>query len=207
MWKDITMPLFNGMPHFPGDTPFTYQLDAMFDKDGANVGQVQMSLHIGTHIDAPFHYDTFGKSIDALPLELFIGEVAIVDVTKKEIIDADVIDEEELQGVTRVFFKTRDDYNIYRFNPDYKVVTKAAVERLAQLGVRVIGVDTPSIDAIDNGALTAHHACRVAEMIIIENLLLKDVVAGRYEFIGLPLPFQGADASPIRAVITKKSAD
>ena len=195
------------MPHFPGDTPFTYKLDALLDADGANVGHAQMSLHIGTHIDAPFHYDTFGKSIDALPLELFIGEVAIIDVTEKELIDEEVISEKELQGVTRVFFKTRNDYNIYRFNPDYKVVTASAVEKLAQLGVRVIGVDTPSIDAIDNTALTAHHACRVAEMIIIENLMLKDVEAGRYEFIGLPLPLQGADASPIRAVITKKSAD
>lgn len=141
MWKDITMPLFKGMPHFPGDTPYTYKLDAVLDNDGANVGQVQMSLHTGTHIDAPFHYDTFGKSIDALPLELFIGEVAVVDATEAVVIDIDMINEEELQGVTRVFFKTRNEYNIYRFQVDYKVVTAAAIEKLAQLGIRVIGVD------------------------------------------------------------------
>ena len=206
VWKDITMPLFNGGPHFPGDTPFTYKLDTTLDESGANVGQVQMSLHIGTHIDAPFHYDTFGKSIDALPLELFIGEVVVVDVTDKQMIDVECIDEATLQGKVRVFFKTKNTYNMYRFDEQYTIVTAAAINKLAALGVQVIGVDTPSVDAIDNADLTAHHACRIAEMIIIENLYLKDVEAGCYEFIGLPLPFQGADASPIRAVLTKKTA-
>lgn len=204
MWKDITMPLFNGMPHFPGDTPYSYQLDATLDANGANVGQVRFSTHIGTHVDAPFHYDTFGKSIDALPLDLFIGEVLIVDVSATEKVMADNIDEDAFNGVTRVFFKTRNEYNMYQFIEDYKIVTAEAVEKLAILGVQVIGVDTPSVDAVDNVELTAHHACKRAGMIIIENLYLKDVEAGRYEFIGFPLPFQGADASPIRAVIQKK---
>lgn len=207
MWKDITMPLFNGMPHFPGDTRFQYNLDATLDANGANVGQVQFSLHIGTHVDAPYHYDAFGKSIDALPLELFIGEVIIVDATNVDEIDEALVAQLPLQNVTRVFFKTRNDMSIYRFDADYKIVTAAAIEVLKEKGVQLIGVDTPSVDAVDNEALTAHHACREAQMIIIENLYLKDTEAGNYEFIGLPLAIQGGDASPIRAVIRKRSCD
>ena len=204
MWKDISMPLFNGVPNFPGDTPFTYKLDALLDDTGANVGQAQMSLHIGTHVDAPFHYDTFGKSIDVLPLELFIGEVIVIDVVGAPVITEEMIDASKLAGVSRVFFKTKETYDLYRFCEQYTVVSKDAIYKLAHLGVKVIGVDTPSIDAIENTRLTAHHACRETELIIIENLYLKDVKAGNYEFIGLPLPLQGADASPIRAVIQKR---
>ena len=204
MWIDITMPLHKNMPIWPGDTPFKYNLDASLTNDGANVGSIQMSLHAGTHVDAPYHYDDFGKSIDVLPLELFMGGVKILDVIGVEEITLQHVEQLELKNVARVFFKTKMSYDLYHFQPAFTVVSPETIEYLATQGVRIIGTDAPSVDALEDHQLLAHHACRKQEMYIIENLWLKDVAAGMYDFIGLPLAIQGADASPIRAVIKKQ---
>lgn len=203
MWIDITMPLHNNMPVWPGDTPFDYRLIATLTPDGANVGEMKMSLHAGTHIDAPFHYDDFGKSIDALPLDLFMGPVLLVDVTGIEQIEKRHVEALLLQGTERIFFKTKEVYDLYRFTPSYTTIHPEAVSFLAKQGVKVIGTDAPSVDAVDDTALQAHHACKKEGVYIIENLYLKDVKSGIYEFIGLPLAIQGGDASPIRAIIKK----
>lgn len=203
MWIDITMPMHKNMPIWPGDTPFSYTLDATLEQDGANVGSVQMSLHTGTHVDAPYHYDDFGKAINVLPLELFMGPVRIVELLDVAEITVSMLEALELVNVERIFFKTKTHYDAYTFQSSYAVITPGALQFLAQQGVRVIGTDAPSIDAVEDSTLRAHHTCKELDLYIIENLWLKDVLAGRYDFIGLPLALQGADASPIRAVIKK----
>lgn len=203
MWIDITMPLYKNMPVWPGDTPFDYRLMATLTSDGANVGEITMSLHAGTHIDAPFHYDDFGKSIDALPLDLFIGPVLLIDVTGKEQIQKQHLEELSLNGIERIFFKTKETYDLYRFDPSYTTIHPEAVTFLANKGIKVIGTDAPSVDAVEDTTLQAHHACKNEGIYIIENLHLKDIVGGLYEFIGLPLAIQSGDASPIRAIIRK----
>lgn len=206
MWIDITMPLHKNMPIWPGDTPFHYRLDASLQKDGANVGSIQMSLHAGTHVDAPYHYDDFGKAIDALPLELFMGTVLIVEVTAVEEIQLQHVSQLELKNMERLFFKTKVHYDAYRFEPIFTRIAPEVIVYLAQHGVRVIGTDAPSIDAVEDQTLRAHSACKECNMYIIENLWLRDISSGVYEFIGLPLVIQGADASPLRAVVKKQQA-
>lgn len=205
MWIDITMPMHKNMPIWPGDTPFSYKLDAMLEADGANVGSVQMSLHAGTHIDAPYHYDDFGKAVNVLPLEWFIGPVLIVEITNTLEITAPMLQVLDLKLTERIFFKTKTHYDAYTFEPNYTVFTPEAIRFLAQRGVRVLGTDAPSIDALTDETLRAHHTCKELDVYIIENLWLKDVSQGHYDFIGLPLALQGADASPIRAVIKKQA--
>jgi arylformamidase len=202
MWIDITMPLHKNMPVWPGDTPFDYRLAATLGKDGANVGDMTMSLHAGTHIDAPFHYDDFGKSIDVLPLDLFMGPVMLVDMTNVEQILKEHV-EGLPEGIERIFFKTKKEYNLYRFDASFTTIHPEAVTFLANRGIKVIGTDAPSVDAVNDAALQAHHTCKQEGVYIIENLYLKDVEMGIYEFIGLPLAIQGGDASPIRAIIRK----
>lgn len=204
MWIDITMPMHKNMPIWPGDTPFSYRLDATLEQDGANVGSIQMSLHAGTHIDAPYHYDDFGKAVNVLPLELFIGAVQIVELQNVAEITAPMLEQLELQRTERIFFKTKQQYDAYTFEPNYTVFTSEAIVFLAQQGIRVIGTDAPSIDALADETLRAHHMCNELNVYIIENLWLNNVEAGLYDFIGLPLALQGADASPIRAVIKKQ---
>ncbi len=203
MWIDITMPLHKNMPVWPGDTPFDYQLVAKLGTDGANVGEMTMSLHAGTHVDAPFHYDDFGKSVDALPLDLFMGPALLVEMTGMEQIQKQHVELLTLQGIERIFFKTKKTYDLYRFDASYTTIHPDAVVYMASRGIKVIGTDAPSVDAVEDEALLAHHTCKEEGVYIIENLYLKDVEAGVYEFIGLPLPIQGGDASPIRAIIRK----
>ena len=203
MWIDITMPLHKNMPIWPGDTPFQYRLMATIEQDGANVGEITMSLHAGTHIDAPFHYDDFGKSIDALPIELFIGPALIVEMLDVKQIRLEDVEKLTLDGVERLFFKTKQQYDLYRFNPHFTTISPEVVPYLAEKGVKVVGTDAPSVDAVDDETLQAHHAFRQEQLYIIENLYLKDIETGMYEFIGVPLAMQGGDASPIRAVVRK----
>ena len=192
------------MPIWPGDTPFSYTLDATLEQDGANVGSIQMGLHTGTHIDAPYHYDDFGKAINVLPLELFMGAVQIVELQNPIDITVPMLEQLDLLNTERIFFKTKQHYDMYMFEPNYTAFTPEAIVFLAQRGVRVIGTDAPSIDALEDHTLRAHQVCKELDIYIIENLWLKDVLAGMYDFIGLPLALQGADASPIRAVIKKQ---
>lgn len=203
MWIDITMPLHKNMPIWPGDTAFYYKLDATLEQDGANVGQIQMSLHAGTHVDAPYHYDDFGKAVDVLPLELFMGSVQIIEVIGVQEITLRMVEAFTLNKTERVFFKTKRHYDLYSFDPAFTTITPQSIDYLASNGVRVIGTDAPSIDALEDATLRAHQACKERQLTIIENLWLKDVQAGVYEFIGLPLAIQGGDASPMRAVIKK----
>lgn len=201
MWIDITMPLHKNMPVWPGDTPFQYQLMATLEQDGANVGDITMSLHAGTHIDAPFHYDDFGKSIDVLPIELFIGPSLIVELLDVKQIQLQHVARLMLDGIERIFFKTKQHYDLYRFDPDFTTIHPEVVHFLAEKGVKVVGTDAPSVDAVNDSTLQAHHAFRKERLYIIENLYLKDIKAGMYEFFGVPLAIQGGDASPIRAVV------
>lgn len=196
------MPLRKNMAVWPDDTAFSYALDATYEQDGANVGRITMGLHNGTHIDAPYHYDDFGKSIDALPIDLFTGMTQVVDVTNVKTITRDVIDALELEHVERLFFKTRSIPAPFSFDAHFTPFTADAIHALAARGIRLIGTDAPSVDAF-GAPLDAHAACRDTDIIIIENLVLHHVEPNMYEFIGLPLAIPGADASPIRAVIRK----
>ena len=175
MWIDITMPLHKNMPIWPGDTPFQYRLMASLEQDGANVGDITMSLHAGTHIDAPFHYDDFGKSIDVLPIELFIGPVLIVELVDVKQIQVQHVAQLMLDGIERIFFKTKQHYDLYRFDPSFTTIHPEVVQFLAGKGVRVVGTDAPSVDPVDNSTLQAHHAFREVQLYIIENLYVKDV--------------------------------
>ncbi len=201
MWIDITMPLHKHMPVWPGDTPFTYKLDATLEQDGANVGQIQMSLHAGTHIDAPFHYDSFGKAIDAVPFELFIGPALVIDVVGAEQVTMQHIVDIDVSQTARVLFKTKEAVDFYRFEQHYTDIHPAVIHFLHGQGVQVIGTDAPSIDAYSDETLQGHMACKETGMFIIENLVLKDVKAGIYDMIAMPLAIQGADASPVRAAL------
>lgn len=201
MWIDITMPLHKHMPIWPGDTPFTYKLDATLHKDGANVGQIQMSLHAGTHIDAPFHYDDFGKAIDAIAFDVFIGPAVVVDVVGVQQVTLQHIVDVDVSQTPRVLFKTKETHDLYRFEEQYTMIHPAVIHYLHSQGVQVIGTDAPSVDALVDTSLQTHMACKETGIYIMENLVLKDVKEGVYEMIAMPLPIQGADASPVRAVV------
>ncbi|QKY71518.1 arylformamidase [Lentibacillus sp. CBA3610] len=201
-WIDITQPLTQDMAHFPGDTPFDYALTYTKAQTGSvNVGQITGSVHTGTHIDAPFHYDSSGKTVDQLDLDLYIGRAVVIDVSHTEKITAETLKPFDLQGASRVLLRTSLPNNPKRFPNHMPELDPSAAEFLSGHGVTLLGVDLPSVDPPESKDLPAHHALYRHDIFILENLMLDHVQSGHYELVALPLAIAGADGSPVRAVL------
>ena len=203
-WIDISQPLQNNIAEWPGDTPFSYEVRfAKMDTGSVNIGKMITSTHVGTHIDAPFHFDDNGKRVLDLPIDLYIGRARVVDVTGAESVGRTELEGIDFGGVERILLKTgsRPDANVF---PKKFTVLRADIgPLLKERGVRLIGVDTPSVDPEDSKVLEAHHALNDNGVMILENIVLRAVEPGDYELIALPLPLRDGDGSPVRAVIRR----
>ena len=200
---DISRPAGAATANWPGDVPFTFSL-SWKKSDGAsvNVGAITGSVHTATHCDAPFHFDDAGKTVERLSLEPFVGPAWVVDVRgagpwqpRLEALD--------LAAAPRVLFRTGGWPDGARFPDAIPVMEPTLPGWLAARGVVLVGVDVPSVDALDSKTLDNHHALGRAGIMIVEGLWLDDVAPGRYDFVGLPLKLAGADGSPMRAVLLR----
>lgn len=199
---DISQPLNNQTPGWPGDTPFSYEVNWTKSQTGSvNVGKLSMSAHIGTHIDAPFHFDDEGKRVEELSLDRYIGKALVIDCRGKESIGADDLAEEELAGITKLLLYTDSWKDLSVFPSEITYLRKDIAPFLASRGIDLIGVDVPSVDPLDSKVLDAHHALHTNGIHILEGIVLKDVRPGVYQLIALPLPIEGADGCPVRAVL------
>jgi len=198
---DISQTLRSGMPTWPGDTEFqTFWVARMENGDPCNVGSVTMSLHTGTHSDAPLHFLREGTSIADTDLSAYIGLAQVIDL-----IGAKSVEAEHLLAVAhglpeRVLFKTRLS-PAERFDPDFACITPDAARILASFGIRLIGIDTPSVDGSRSETFETHKILASAGIAIVENLNLANVTPGTYELIALPLKLAGMDGAPVRAVL------
>lgn len=201
-WFDVTRPLSQATPVWPGDEPWRYALTASI-ADGAiaNVGAISGTTHGGTHADAPFHVDPDGDAIDRLPLETFLGEAWLLDLTRPtdRSISADDIAAGAPAGAERLLLRTGCDWS-GGVPPEYRSLSAEAAAWCAEAGIRLVGTDAPSVDPPGSGSLPAHRALVAGGVAILESLDLAELPPGRYEFIALPLRLSGADASPVRAV-------
>ncbi|BCB02356.1 arylformamidase [Bacillus sp. KH172YL63] len=202
---DISRPLHNDTPVWPGDTPFSFSLNWTKEETGSvNVGQVTMSSHTGTHVDAPFHFDQDGNRILDLPLERFMGQAVVVSVEGAEEITPEQLKDIDFSGVTKILFKTNAWKNPDQFPEEIPPVSEELGPFLKQNGIDLIGVDLPSVDQLDSKELNAHHSLHANGIGILEGIVLTDVNPGRYELVALPLPLQDGDGSPVRAVLVER---
>lgn len=203
-WIDITQPLSGKIAEWPGDTPFTYEVAVSKEQSGSvNIGKLTMSTHIGTHTDAPFHYDNEGERILDLPVDLYIGRAVLLDVTGLKCVARADLESFDFDGAERVLLKTGSHPTSEKFPVDYTVIGEDVGPLLKERGVRLIGTDAPSVDAEDSKELPGHHSLYRNDVIIIENLVLDTLEPGQYELIALPLALQEADGSPVRAVVRR----
>lgn len=201
---DISQRLNHNVPTWPGDTPFSFELTWTKEDSGSvNVGKVVMSTHTGTHIDAPFHFDSEGKKVLELDLNLYIGKAKVIQVPGKESIGAEDLSSFNLKGVTRLLIRTDSWVDPRHFPTEICYLRPDLAPFLAEKGVRLIGLDVPSVDPLDSKELAAHHALLQNDIHILEGAVLAHVEEGDYELIALPLPLEGADGSPVRAVLRK----
>lgn len=202
MIYDLTIPMNADLAVWPGDTAFHFGLSwKMAEGASVNVGAVTMSVHTGTHADAPFHFDGGGEAIDALDLAVFVGPAIVVDVMGKTVIEWDDLASVDFAATPRVLLKTLAWTDHTRFPDTIPTLALDVPGFLAERGALLLGVDLPSVDAISSMDLPIHHALAAGHVAILESLDLRNVPAGRYELIALPLRLAGADGAPVRAVL------
>lgn len=204
LWVDISQRLDNQTPVWPGDAPFHYQLTGSISESGSvNVGQVTMSTHTGTHIDAPFHFDNQGQRVLDLDVNLYLGPARLIHLPGvTEISEATLSHQSlSLEGVTRLLIYTGVWTDRRRFPESIPAVAPELAEFLEAKGVRLLGLDLPSVDALDSKELPAHHALARHGVHILEGVVLQHIPPGDYELAALPLAFAEADGSPVRAVL------
>ncbi|ARF17364.1 arylformamidase [Sporosarcina sp. P3] len=203
-WIDITQPLNQRIAEWPGDTPFTYEVAVSKEQSGSvNIGKLTMSTHIGTHTDAPFHYDNDGLKILELPVDLYIGKARLIDVTGISCVTRADLEPFDFDGAERLLLKTGSHPTPTKFPENFTVIGEDVGPLLKERGVRLIGVDTPSVDSETSKDLLGHHSLYRNDVIIIENLVLHSLEEGSYELIALPLALEDADGSPVRAVVRR----
>jgi len=210
---DISAPIDSNTPVWPGDTPVTLErVWKMEAGSPVNVGRMTLSPHTATHADAPLHYDQDGAAIGAVGLDVYLGECLVLaikprgsHVSVEEIESA--LRSAQLQLGPRVLIRTYAKAPTAKWDSEFAAISADAIDWLAERGVRLIGVDTPSLDPQESKTMDAHHRVRAHKMAILEGLILDDVRNGTYELIALPLKLNTLDASPVRAILRSLPKD
>ena len=202
LW-DISPPVNANAPVFPGDTPYSQAWSAELAPGcPVNVGRLTLSPHLGAHADAPLHYAADGAAIGDVPLAPYLGPCRVIHaigcgplIEGRHIAHA-ITPDLPPRVLVRTFERapTAWDPALSAYAPD-------TVARLADAGVRLVGIDTASIDPADSKTLDSHQVIRQRDLRVLENLVLDAVPEGDYELIALPLKLTTADASPVRAVL------
>jgi arylformamidase len=188
---------------FPGDMPLQYNFVQHIEAgDKLNLSEFLATTHIGTHVDAPLHYLEQGKAIGELDLDIFIGTCQLVKVDttiKTSILPGEITRYGNLPE--RVLFCTTSENKYDEWTDSYRIPSIELIDYLNRMGVKLIGIDTPSVDMVNASDALIHKYIFKCEMLIIENLYLNEVPEGRYELIALPLKFMELEASPVRVIL------
>ncbi|HEX8078449.1 MAG TPA: cyclase family protein [Chthoniobacterales bacterium] len=204
---DVTVPLSNELPTWPGDPEVQIRdWQSLSNGDGANVSMLNFGAHAGTHVDAPAHFIEGAAKVETLALDVLIGEAQVVEVPREcRAIDEEFVLAHCALATTRVLFKTRNSafWNEAKpeFRADFTYLDFNAATRLVQRGTKLIGIDYLSIEKFSEHE--THHELLSHGVIILEGLNLSDVPAGRYELICLPLRLRSnkGDGAPARVVL------
>ncbi len=170
--------------------------------DHLALSSVSTTVHVGAHADAPSHYVAGGASIDERDPELYVGACQVVHVTlsRGERILPEHLADTRIDA-PRVLFRTGSFTDPNAWCDDFNALSPELVHHLADRGVRLVGIDTPSVDPATAKELVSHHAIAARDLAVLEGLVLEAVPEGAYTLVALPLKLRGADASPVRAVL------
>ena len=203
---DIT-PLINSkIAVFPGDTPFSQEFLMSTDSgQHLTLSRLTTTVHLGAHTDAPNHYGAKSESIESRSLDYYIGpcQVIQVNIPRSERIQSRDIKNIEIKA-PRILFKTLSYPNPYQWKDDFNSLSGELIQYLFNSGVQLVGIDTPSIDPATDKTLESHLCVHKNNMAILEGIVLDHVSEGVYELIALPLKIEGADATPVRAILRTK---
>jgi arylformamidase len=201
MIYDISPPMTERLQVWPGDTPPRREVLCDLRRgDNITLSTLHATVHLGAHADAPSHYGADAPAIHERALDYYIGpcQVMRVAASRGRRITPDTLPSVQAE---RLLLATGTFPDPEHFNQDFAALAPELVDFLHRQAVRLVGIDTPSVDLFDSADLPAHQAFLRCDMAILEGLMLADVPPGLYELIALPLRLVGFDASPVRAIL------
>jgi len=206
-WIDVSIPLQNGMVHWPGDAPFErLQTLDIANGDICNLSQLSTSAHIGTHMDAPRHFLRDGAGMETMPIEATIGLARVIAIQNAEIIPIEELLAHHPRKGERVLFKTKNSerhWKTHEFQEKFVHIPEDTANYLAKCGVQTVGVDYLSVGGYETDSAETHRALLGAGIWVIEGLNLEHIEPGNYELVCLPLKIVGSDGAPARAVLRR----
>ncbi len=210
---DISVTVTPSLPVWPGDPPIVLErVSKMEEGEHNNISRIAAGVHIGTHVDAPYHFIADGKTIEQLSLDALIGPAQVVELPGgARLIGAKELEEAGIApGMKRVLLKTRNSRYWTQpglpFQKDFTAVGPDGAAYLVDRGVQLVGIDYFSIAPFGDSVPT-HRKLLGAEIVVLEGIDLSKVPAGRYELYCLPVKLGGSDGAPARAVLIEESAD
>jgi arylformamidase len=205
---DVSVPLSGSTPTYPGDPGIEITPWSKMPEDHANVSLLHFGAHSGTHVDAPAHFIEGGNKVESLSLENLIGPAEVVEVPARiTVINEEFVAALPFQGTQRILFKTRN--SAFWNNPgegfraDYTYLNSGAAKLLVEAGIKLVGIDYLSVEQFRSEKFETHLTLLSNGVTILEGLDLREITAGSYELICLPLKIAGGsgDGAPARAVL------
>jgi arylformamidase len=172
--------------------------------DAVNVVEFRSTLHLGAHADAPLHFLDGGADIAHAPLEAYLGPARVLDVGGVSEIRPEHLAAVPWETTERLLLRSVRRFHASQFDEAFPHLAEGTGEWLAAKGLRLLGVDVPSVDAFASKTMSNHLALLRGGVAILENLDLSNVEPGVYELVALPLKLSGMDASPVRAVLLER---
>jgi arylformamidase len=204
-WMDISVPLHDGMVHWPDNPPVTIERMLDLDRgDAANVSKMSLGVHTGTHVDSPRHFLRDGMGVHQVPFTALIGPARVIEIADSQSIKVAELQRHDIQSNERILFKTLNSSRCWQsdaFVEDFVYIAQDAARYLAARHVQTVGVDYLSVGGYIADGVETHQALLSAGIWIIEGLNLASVQPGTYELICLPLKIVDSDGAPARAVL------
>jgi arylformamidase len=199
---DISPLITTDIDVWPGDVPFTREQTCAFsDGDNLDLSAMHTTLHLGAHADAPSHYLPDAPGIGARALDFYYGPCEVVEVAVAPGARIGLADVGGSISAPRVLFKTGSFPDPNNWNNDFASLSPELINHLVSCGVKLVGIDTPSIDPFASKLLESHQAVAEHDVAVLEGLCLEHVPVGVYTLCAFPLKLAEADAAPVRAVL------
>ena len=206
-WIDISVPVRNGMVHWPGDPAFESRLEKKIgDENGSpcNLTHLSLSAHTGTHMDAPRHFIAEGDTMETMPLEAVMGPCRVIEIRDSTAITSSELETHKLQKNERILFKTRNSSRSWAsddFDEDFIYISQDGARHITAQGVQTVGVDYLSVGGFKKDGVETHVELLGGKVWIIEGLNLSEIEPGKYDLACLPLKIIGSDGAPARAAL------
>lgn len=203
-WIDLSVPVRNGMVHWPGDPEFHINRIKDYSQgDNLVLSHLDLGVHTGTHMDAPLHFVPGGATIDTIPLDATVGPARLIEIHDTESVKPAELADANIQEGERILLKTVNSaqaWNSDEFKKDFVYISHEAAAFLASRKIRSVGVDYLSVGGFFKDGPETHRALLGAGIWVIEGLNLTPLRPGPLELVCLPLRLVDAEGAPARAI-------